>query len=226
MSEGPRITLENAKRVGRVLVERWGIGERTPAGDYASLFVGSVRRRCPTVGDIEIVAPAPLHARPSVGDDPLFARINATIDNPWSEPGLFGTPAPPPCANPVGSATRGFKPGFLEARFSLRPWPGFMIACQVFRYTPRNRGWVILMRTGPGEFGKWFLGQWKKRYSIPMGTDEDRGSRDGHLVDAAGNIVDVPAEAAAFDLAGVPWVPPERRDQFMVERQALRETYR
>lgn len=225
MSDGPRIPLDRARAAAALLFERWGL-----LGP-ASMVVGSVRRQRPLVGDVEIVAPLPASPR----NDPLFEAINETMGNPWRDEreALFaGNAAPnipgviPRAARPIGSIVRGLKPEFAACSLLVQLADGADLPVQVYRYTRENAGWMILYRTGPWDFGRWFLWQWKRRFGIPVGDDHHSASMDGHLVDSSEQVVSVPTEEEAFQLAGVPFVPPERRDAFMERVQASREAIR
>lgn len=230
MSEGPRIELSRAVEVAEVLFERWKLSsaERYPG----CMVAGSVRRMEPEVGDLEIVAPLPRgwdYRKLGPEVDELFGAINATVDNPWSDesaPLFATTTTATPSPVVLGSALRGLRPGFLACSLLLRPWPGLEIPCQVYRYTPENFGWMLIERTGPREFGMWFLGQWKRRYGIPVGVEGRQASINNHLVNAAGDVVPVPTEAEAFRLAGMAWIAPHDRDVFMQRLQASREALR
>jgi len=231
MSEGPRLPHAKASAVAAALFEKWDLSGLLPDHSAACVVVGSVRRRRDEVGDLEIVAPVPPAApgrKLTSADDPLFRRINASMSNPWVDESnaLFFATASDAGPEPIGTAVRGLKPGFLACSLIIRPWPDVEIPCQIFRYTPDNRGWLLIDRTGPRDFGIWFLWRWKVRYGIPVADEQRRASVDGHLVDAGGNVISVPTEQEAFRLAGVPYVPPEQRDTFMARQQAAREALR
>lgn len=218
MSEGPRILISEAVQVLDQIRGLW----RCPGLEV----VGSVRRELPHVGDIEVIAEIPAMAMRKDArrqDDSLFAAINATMHNPWVEDvkgGLFDVrPESQPIEQlpRIGKALRGLRPGFRACSIELDPW-GKTIPLQVYRYTPTNRGWITLMRTGPGEFGIWFLGQWKKRWMI---NQDRQASVDGYLVDRTGKVIDTPTEADAFRLCGLEWIPPQNRQR--VAEAAMRE---
>lgn len=229
MSQGPRIKLGDARRLCQDLWNIWGL-------DDTAVVVGSVRRGLPEVGDIEIIVPAEESggglASALVGAamggrkiDYLFNRINGSMSNPWTDPkaqerSMFDPPevvVEPEPDQIIGEAIRGLKPGFLSASLLLRPL-GLEVPCQLYRYTAQNRGWIEVMRTGPTDFGRLFLLQWKRRWNIPH---EHQASIDGHLVDRDGKVVHVPDERAAFDLCGMPAVPPELRDAWVLEQARL-----
>lgn len=209
MSTGPRIDWNQAVRVAEALCREWSLPEHTSV-------VGSVRRRCAQVGDLELVAP---HEPES--SDRLFRAINRRMSNPWQDTraGLFAPQVE--TFEPMGRIEKGLKPGFLAASLVLRPWPGTELPVQVYRYTPANEGWVRLMRTGPRDFGMWFLGQWKKRFGIPIGREDCPACVDGHLVNAAKQVVPVRSEVDCFMQVQIRPIDPAEREAF-VERLAAR----
>ena len=200
------------------------------------MIVGSLRRMRPTCRDIDLVAGMP--TPPSDGkwlpvDDRLFMSINQVVTNPWgakTEPGLFQTAqtdSSEQSRRRIGYAKSGLQPGFLCCSLVLVPEEGIEIPCQIWRHTPRNRGWCIIQRTGPAEFGRWFLGEWKRTHRIPIGDQEHRASIDGHLVDASGHVVPVATEEEAFEKAGLKYIPPHMRDVHLDNmRLARREDFR
>jgi DNA polymerase/3'-5' exonuclease PolX len=219
MSQGPRIKLGDARRLCQDLWNIWGL-------DDTAVVVGSVRRGLPEVGDIELIVPVQeIRQRGDDQIDYLFNRINGSMSNPWVDPkakerSMFD-PEPlviePEPDQIIGEAVRGLKPGFLSASLLLRPL-GLEVPCQLYRYTPQNRGWIELMRTGPADFGRLFLIAWKRRWNIPH---EQQASIDGHLVNRDGEIVHVPDEHAAFSLCGMEFILPESRDSWVLEQVRL-----
>jgi len=223
MSTGPRIRLGDARRLCQDLWNIWGL-------DDTAVVVGSVRRGLPEVGDIELIVPVQeVRQRGDDQIDYLFNRINGSMSNPWVDPkakerSMFDPPEPvterviePEPDQIIGEAIRGLKPSFLSASLLLRPL-GLEVPCQLYRYTPQNRGWIELMRTGPADFGRLFLIAWKRRWNIPH---EQQASIDGHLVDREGKAVHVPDERAAFDLCGMEFILPEARDSWVLEQVRL-----
>lgn len=210
MSTGARMIWNDAKRVAEVACREW----RLHANEA---IVGSLRRMRETVGDIELVAPYEPES-----SDQLFKAINARMANPWQDTraGLFAPQIE--TFEPMGRIDKGLKPGFLAASLVLTPWRGVEIPCQVYRYMPANEGWVRLMRTGPRDFGMWFLGKWKARFGIPLGREDRPACVNNHLVDGTGAIVPVPTEADCFMRAQIPIIDPWKRDEF-AERLAARK---
>lgn len=246
MSTGPRIPLARAVAAAQAVMALWGM--TAPSCQ----IVGSVRRRKPDVGDIEIIAPLPelepfdpFDPRPAEEtrriteeEDDLYRRIRATTE---SEPDLFN-PNPPP---PKARALEGLRPGFLETTLevmltNILPAPtsvppsstsassseGCPVKIQIFRYTPGdkgNRGWVELRTTGPREFGIDFLVGWKKRYGI---VGDGKASIDGHLVDSYKRRVPVPTEDDCFRIVGRGPIPPEQRDEYAARAAAINASER
>lgn len=209
MSGGPRLALRTARTIAERLMQRWSMSPAT------CFIVGSIRRQAETVADIDLVAPLP--ASPT---DILFNAINATVTEPWSDPkaGLFARQLVRDSA--FCKAVSGLKPGFKALSLRVVLKSGGSIACQVFRYTPENFGWMMVEKTGPAEFGKWFLGRWKVAHGIPTGREDAKASIDNHLVNAGGVVVPVLSEEEAFDRAKLQWIPPEAREEFIERARA------
>jgi len=201
MSTGPRLPLATADALAVQLMDRWQMA--APACGV----VGSVRRRKPDVGDLELIAPLPPEGSKI---DPLYEAI---ADAVGARAGLFIPEVPP-----IGKAVEGVKPFFkaasLDIQIRLGEQQEEMCRVQVFRYGPKNAGWQWLMRTGPDDFGKWFLWQWKTVMGIPLGEGH-QASVDGYLVDPNGIVVPVEDEEACFRVIRRPVVPPEARAAFV-----------
>jgi len=194
MSDGPRIPLARAQKAAAYLIDLWKL--------EGAHVVGSVRRQLPTVGDLELIAP--WH---DADDDHPHYRIFTTMAGP--EPTTLFEPAK--LGTTIGKAIKGLKPGFLAASLEVGI-RGIALPVQVYRYTEQNFGWTMLMRTGPADFGRWFLSQWKERHHIPH---ELPASVSGNLVDIEGRVIPTTTEAEAFEKCGVRPVAPEHRDEFI-----------
>jgi len=193
VSSGVRFSLLQADQVVAHLVQAWSLDR------LGAEVAGSVRRRCPTIGDVEFIAPLPAEGKP----DPLHDAIAQTLELAG---GLFQ--AEP--RKTIGRPVRGFKPGFTACSLLIRPW-GQDITCEIHRYTPRNKGWIEIMRTGPREFGIKFLQRWKQVHDIPGGDGGQEASIHGHLVDRNGHIVPVATEKECFEKVGWKLYAPEER---------------
>ncbi|MCW5777340.1 MAG: hypothetical protein KIS87_12955 [Phycisphaeraceae bacterium] len=209
MSAGPRLPLEHADAAAAFIMRCWGL--EPPA----AVVVGSVRRREPEVGDLEIIAPA-ADPSPLFGGDPLCERLLACVGSRR------------PDNMPEVTPLRGLKPGFAAASMTVSLYDVggrqmLHLPVQIFRYEPGNRGWHELMRTGPADFGRWFLTQWKRVHRIPH---EQPASVNGWLVDASGERVIVERESDCFREINLPVCPPERRRAFAESQAAAREARR
>lgn len=202
MSTGVRIPLSRAQAAARYLIELWQL--------EGAHVVGSVRRQRSEVGDLELIVPAMAAIETT---DQVYAAIERTMVAP-SVNSLFDAPR----EKPIGRALRGLNRGFLACALIVTMKDGTALPVQVYRYTPDNFGWMMLMRTGPADYGKWFLGKWKDRHRIDH--ERQQASINGHLVDAAGRIIPTPSEEEAFALCGIKYQPPERRDEFIARVQA------
>lgn len=226
MSTGPRITLEQAEAFVLALFQRrLGYASIEDAAAQGVEVVGSIRRRRPDIGDIEIIAPMPRAANPErvqSSEDRLFRELNLCVSNPWVDGSGSLFAERPDVSRAFGVAVRGLKPGFKAASLQLRAY-GVEVGLDVFRYDPLNAGWVKLCRTGPSEFGQWFLGRWKERMGIPVGDPSRKASIDGYLVDSRGQIVPVGSEDEAFKLIGANFVWPDRRDAMVEAMNQRRE---
>lgn len=214
MSSGPRIQRAAAIAAAEVLFREWKMP--TPACE----IVGSVRRGRADVGDLEFLAPLPADPK---RDDPLYEAILATCNG--QPQALFGEPRPR-----FTEVVQGLKPGFRSASLKVKLRIGeseLIVPVQVFRYTPENRGWQQIMRTGPSEFGIWFLQEWKRAFGIQNGE----ASIEGHLVDSWLKRVPVADEHECFLKIRHDFIPPEQRDGFALARmdsraRAEREAWR
>ncbi len=199
MSTGERLPLERADAAADAIMRMWGLGQP----HYQ--VVGSIRRRRPLVGDVEMIGPAQPAGETAglftpAAPDTLFDAIDASIGKGHV------------------IAVRGAKPHFLACslRIVLRDTVGggrVEFPVEVFRYAAdgSNRGWIELMRTGPSELGILFLSRWKSVYGI---SPEGKASIDGHLVDARGVRIPTPTEDDCWRLCDLRPVDPERRDVY------------
>lgn len=200
MSTGDRIPLWMGQQAAATVMRAWKMA--TPA----CVVVGSVRRQRPDIGDVELIAPAAESPR----KDTLFEAIEDTLSGDGGL-GMFGTEQER-FVEPVRGLKRGFLACSLVATLRGQDGRDYRIPVQVFRYTPKNRGWIELMRTGPGDFGQHFLVLWKQRKRIPW---ERQASVDGHLVDRDGTIVAVDSELACFAACGLGYIEPKDRDAWI-----------
>ncbi len=238
MSEGAKIPFRLAYAVGgkvmQVLRAAAAVQGHTDEANAIQQLevVGSMRREREMIGDLEVLAPFPLaddeETKIADEDDPLYRVLCRVVSNPPAPKGLFAQPAPAAPELILGEAEKGLKPGFKYCKIRLMPKLGpngeaTPIGLDVFRATRESWGWAHLMRTGPAEFGEWFLKQWKRRWGIPPTS---QASIKGHLVDARGNVVEVLDEQQAFKLCGLEYVDARDRDRFMGRLAIAREVLR
>ena len=244
MSQGARVPRALAEQVGAEVMRRLFAAARRSGDDaqvraVADLVeVGSTRRMCAEVGDLEAMAPVPLVADDGSdlawSSDPLFHVLTRVVTNPPQPAAVLGLFSPVPDAikpDPalvIGTAAKGLKPGFLVCQIAMsvtvpdRAEPVEM-GLDLFRAHKANWGWKMLMYTGPSDFGKWFLWQWKKRHGIP---EDKPASVEGFLVDGGGRVVEVRDEHQAFAACGVDFVAPWERDRFVQRLTSHRDIQR
>lgn len=194
MSTGLKVGLTFARDCALQVCERLAI-------DQAGVM-GSIRRGCGSVGDIDLVAPMPV----SCPSDALYSKILRNFQEE-DKPEMLPRPV---VAGALGKVVQGVKPGFKACALMAR-FGDLDIKVEIHRYVdgPRgNRGWIEILRTGPAEYGQGFLSRWKSVQRIQM---VNRGSIDGFLVDCRGVAVPTPTEEVAFEMAGLKFVPPEKR---------------
>jgi len=179
------MNLEDARQIGMEVVRAL-----TPACDRI-VIAGSVRRDKPTPKDIEIVYIASM----------TQARVN-----------LFDT-APVPATDELIDDLVGHLFWFYDDHVK-RNGPKYkrMIHTQsgavieLFRAEPDNWGYILALRTGPGDFNAlWARHPWSGG-TLPV----DIRLKDG-FVWRDGKPVAVPDEATFFNEIGIPnWPPAER----------------
>jgi DNA polymerase/3'-5' exonuclease PolX len=145
-------------------------------------IAGSIRRRKPEVGDIEIVC----MPRQSFDSD-LFGS-----GRPFRDGGFI---------HACGQIGR-IRKGCLRTGKYMQFGTNEGIDVDLFTARPENWGLIYALRTGSAEFSHRVLASgWSRRGYI---------SKDGMLTQR-GEPVPVLSERELFDLAGVKWVEPELR---------------
>ena len=222
MSMAERIPWERGMEAAKALIAELEIPD--------ALIAGSLRRRVPMVGDIELVVPLPgsffqgieMPMQPPDGD-PLLDRLNERFTaavvsaepsaRKCAPPGLFVAAAETGkvavLERCLGRAIKGVKPGFryCQLEMPLRFEPRALVKVDIFRFVPGpmgNRGWIELIRTGPAELGQKACARWK--YISRGGYSED-----GFPHRADGTRLPVPTEMDAFELLGWDYIEPEYR---------------
>ena len=138
--------------------------------------VGSVRRLKSLVGDIEIAVHVDAAVDLSVGEGPLL-------------PGAYET---------VKGGGKRWK--YWQLRHVAQ---GYVV--DLFRFDDMNRGSIMLIRTGPRDFSRWFV-----TAMLSQGLRHEGGYVRQDRPE--GCIVPCPTEREAFALAGMTWTEPENRE--------------
>lgn len=182
-----RMALDRATSIAVAFIEQFGRGLPAPGLEV----VGSIRRRKAEVGDIEILAPAPI-----IGEgDPLLAALLPQVD--FAQPGsLFGRDTAKRFEH-----VKGLRDGFLMAQLFDRQHG---VTFDIFRSyrRPTNYGLIKLIRTGPAEFSQ--------RVVTALHPRGYR-SQGGYIRDQSDRLVETPDEQTVFGLAGMRYLEPEAR---------------
>jgi hypothetical protein len=176
------------------------VAERLAPGCARIEVAGSIRRRKATVNDVELVCVPKWD--PVNRLDLLLGRLQETWDRPIfrSRHDLLEA-----MGRPVDDGSDVRRWGERYRRFYLWSCDRYgIVAVDLFLATLDNWGAIFAIRTGPSEFSKALVTHIK--YKTPY------QQRDGVLVrQYSGEVVPVPEEADYFRLAGVPFIPPEKR---------------
>jgi DNA polymerase/3'-5' exonuclease PolX len=171
-----------------------------PACEQATI-AGSIRRRAPDVGDVEILAIPRRRQRivtdgffdqREVIDDDLRDRVDELIGT--------GLLAPHPT-----DPKRGERYSKL-----LHPRSGL----QVDLFSVRTSTWGIglLIRTGPAAYSHWFVNEARRRgYHVADGFQLHRGGMGCGSI--ACEVIPTPEEDEVYRILGLPFVEPARRGQ-------------
>lgn len=154
--------------------------------------VGSVRRKRELVGDLEFLA------------EPRMIEAD-----------LFGTQAPDleglrAALRELGTWVKGAERMMQITDFNGRP--GLKLEIYLC-HPPAQWGSLLAIRTGPYELG---------REAVTRMREHGLRHQEGHVVDQHGKVVPTPTEEAFFAAAGLPFLPPNQRDQFASELEAAR----
>ena len=146
-------------------------------------IAGSVRRKRPTIGDIEIVCiPKPYQA------EPLFASGLATVVNQWPK-----------------------VKGELPCKYTKRLLPEG-IPLDLFMVDRNGFGLQLAIRTGSAAWSHQVLAKaWVRAgYKSEGGLLRRVVNTEG--IYSLGSAAPTPTERVLFDLIGLPWTPPEERE--------------
>jgi len=179
---GTRLDLADADRIA---------GAVRAQIDGESIVAGSVRRRCPTVGDVEVLVHAAATVRLDVAAGGLYPGL-------YSYRGAWETiRGGHVCNDPTHRQS--------WKQWQLRDRTG-AITLDLYRFDDFNRGSMLLIRTGPAAFSKRFVTELRRR-----GLRHEGGYVRSSAEPVGEAIVPCPLEKDAFALAGMAWVEPEDR---------------
>ena len=183
--------------------QRWPLVEAEALGDAMITLLapvcerivvaGSVRRRKPMVGDLELLA-IPRYGAPLLD---MFSRAMAPLDLLTGEvdyliaKGLF--------TKRLSSAGHAAY-GPLNKLLVHVPTG---IPVDLFTTEARYWGMALVVRTGPAEFNMRLMARYKSFGAA--------GHAYAGVTDERGTERDCPDEETVFALAGWNWIPPERR---------------
>lgn len=211
MSSGAKVSMEAARRDAEAVralfppscYERWEIA-------------GSVRRGCALVGDVEHVVIPALPPLMQPHDFEWVARkFWAHLEHLTDPGGLFPSPSAP-FERAVYRDRNGDETERWGERYRgvvHRMAGGGGVRHEIFLATPQTWGYILLLRTGPGPFGRWFVSELPK-HGLRAGEGEIRRhwpgcADDGHHADA----VPTHTEADCFGLVGLPYLEPAERER-------------
>ena len=195
MSQGHAIPLAHAQRVADGLVELL-----TPVSERI-LIVGSVRRRKPHCGDVELCAIPRVERRDVVGVPlPLFGDPDGEV------------------VNLIWEALDGLVQQGRAEPGNAKTWPAKRIAgakmlsvflpragCKAEVYMPTRETWgcIATIRTGSADFSHALVTTWRKSAAA-------RRFEGGRVWDG-GHVFDTPEERDVFEVCGVQWAEYEKR---------------
>lgn len=165
-------------------------------------IAGSIRRRVPLCGDIELVAIPTMHAEYDLFNNLVdkHNRLWEQLDKLMYEGKIFH-------AEPQrwGDKYRAFNFQTKNTDF----WKVDLFTCQA-----DNWGDTFLIRTGARDFSKWMVTPQKHGGALP--DDMKHHQNMLWLLGSSGEMLEVHQlyeEQDWFDLCGLPFIPPEYRDE-------------
>lgn len=143
---------------------------------------GSIRRKRPEVGDLELVCIPKFHTDP----EDLFEEK---------------TERDPKFVQAVNKLPRLKGNGYGKyVKISIEEHD---IHLDLFITTPQQWGVIFMIRTGSAEFSHRMVYQIKPRFKV----------EDGFLKDEAGKIIPCYQEEDFFNITGMEYLPPEKRER-------------
>jgi DNA polymerase/3'-5' exonuclease PolX len=177
---------------------------------------GSVRRKCETVGDIELVI-LPKYIGASQAQAEQLALLNSLPDVHVEVPrkNLTFTALKEMTELYNGEwfrlAQENKRDGQKYKKFEVKGFD-FWLQVDVFFAVPENFGLIYLLRTGPADFSKYMLTGHKDRGALPPGYRSEGGLIHFQLQpDHEDQIVPIESEKAIFDITGFQYLAPVAR---------------
>jgi len=166
---------------------------------------GSIRRGKPEVHDIEIVCIPRQHYITTLteGEEPVKGDGRTVFEETMQvmlEKGLINRDRPR-----KDTKQNPFGPKYYRINYLAGPYGGQQAKwypVDLFTATPENWGLIYLLRTGSGDFNRWFVQQ-GYRYGVKI--------KDGR-VEVDGVPADTPEEIDVFSLLRVPFRDPSKRE--------------
>lgn len=154
-------------------------------------IAGSLRRQCLEVGDLELVA------IPTITKREVPPPQAALFSADWEETEVIEV-------NELWDALDMLKVQYVKKGEKYRQFIHRDMQVDLFTATPKNWGWIHLIRTGSAEFSKHVAQQLNSRGYT---------SEDGRIRARAGcrSWVDTPEEEDVFRLAGMGYVDVKKR---------------
>lgn len=161
-------------------------------------IAGSIRRRKPECGDIEIVA-IPKQGEPTdlfqTQRENLLYRWAQQVEAEnriwWIKPGIEVTRADQVVRWPLDQHGKYWRGWLVKAEIKL----------DLFLTTPETWGATYLIRTGPAEYSQRIVTECRPNHYFGEGKFFDRN----------GQFVPTPEEQSVYDALSLPFVKPEER---------------
>lgn len=193
MSDTPKRPYAEVVKIAEALKERL-----TPFCERLEL-AGSLRRRKPMIGDIELVA-IPKFEERVVTPAGLFQEaktervhlLKEYLDGLMAEGKISHTPQ------------KAW--GDRYSRFLVQSKQGHEYKVDLFMPRPENWGVIFLIRTGSAEFSEWMVTEGHKGGPLPAGYRVAGGELLLNEV-----VVPCPEEEVYFEVVGIPFVDPAER---------------
>ena len=191
MAQRERIPLADAEALAR------GLLDELRSACVRVEIAGSIRRRRPDVGDIEIVAIPRMDSEPWGLIEGMVRPVNRLEERCAL---LRGPDGLLPRLDERGRACWG-------ERLKRATWRGF--AADLFSVVaPAQWGAILAIRTGSAEFSRRLVTSKLHGGMMPSHLRV----KDGALWRRDGEMVPTPEEADVFAAIGLAWIPPEARE--------------